>query len=577
MGIFIDATTLEGGVEGFCQMLFLLVAYGYLLYIGCKLVSEGAELLLLVPAYAGIVGSLILPVLGAVPDGAIVLFSGLGDDAQNQLSVGVGALAGSTIMLLTVPWALSVFAGRVNLDAQGNTVYKRPASDNSSGPYQKLQPSNNRSLTGTGVSVDRSVNKNGKVMIASALSYVFIQGPAFYYLNHDDTPGKVSKDEQAWAIAGFVLCGVCFVAYLALEFFHNTHSEVTERLAIEVSMREIQEGNVSLMAAMAGVLQVHEAETRPLTTGLLPLEAETKSELTKKLRFVLRPFFGKYDEDNSNTLSLNELRPLLRDLGEAANETDLVTFFHRVDNDNSGSIDYNEFVDAMANFLVENTKRVRAHRERGGELELSHVAPQAGESSNSNKIKDEPKNDDDVDEDDAEVPDDIASMPLEKQQAAIKKRAFGMMLVGSLLVLAFSDPMVDVFSSLGDRLNIPSFYIAFVLSPLASNLSEVLASYSFALKKTEKTVSVSLVQLEGAAVMNNTFCLGIFLALIAFRKLEWTFSAETISILAIEIVMFLMSFKKVHRTLDAIFVLSLYPISIALVYALEHANLDKSP
>ena len=48
-------------------------------------------------------------ILGAVPDGAIVLFSGLGQDAQNQISVGVGALAGSTIMLLTIPWFLSIF------------------------------------------------------------------------------------------------------------------------------------------------------------------------------------------------------------------------------------------------------------------------------------------------------------------------------------------------------------------------------------------------------------------------------------------------------------------------------------
>ena len=28
--------------------------------------------------------------LGAVPDGAIVLFSGMGPDAQSQLSVGIG-------------------------------------------------------------------------------------------------------------------------------------------------------------------------------------------------------------------------------------------------------------------------------------------------------------------------------------------------------------------------------------------------------------------------------------------------------------------------------------------------------
>lgn len=68
------------------------------------MISDGSELLLLVPSLAGVVGSVVLPVLGAVPDGAIVLFSGMGDDAQSELSVGVGALAGSTIMLLTIPW-----------------------------------------------------------------------------------------------------------------------------------------------------------------------------------------------------------------------------------------------------------------------------------------------------------------------------------------------------------------------------------------------------------------------------------------------------------------------------------------
>lgn len=73
---------------------------------------------------SGIVGSVVLPILGAVPDGAIVLFSGLGSNAKSQVAVGVGALAGSTIMLLTLPWFLSVLAGRVDCDAKG-PVYRR--------------------------------------------------------------------------------------------------------------------------------------------------------------------------------------------------------------------------------------------------------------------------------------------------------------------------------------------------------------------------------------------------------------------------------------------------------------------
>jgi hypothetical protein len=94
----------------------------------------------LVPAYRGIVGSVVLPVLGAVPDGAIILFSGLGSDAKNQIVVGVGALAGSTIMLITLPWFIAVFAGKVsiftNLFASGLCLASRGVAT----PFTHLLP-----------------------------------------------------------------------------------------------------------------------------------------------------------------------------------------------------------------------------------------------------------------------------------------------------------------------------------------------------------------------------------------------------------------------------------------------------
>ena len=89
---FIDVSTLPAGAYGFVQLLFLFFAYGYILMVSSNMISDGSELLLLVPSLAGVVGSIVLPILGAVPDGAIVLFSGLGPGAQQQLSVGVGAL-----------------------------------------------------------------------------------------------------------------------------------------------------------------------------------------------------------------------------------------------------------------------------------------------------------------------------------------------------------------------------------------------------------------------------------------------------------------------------------------------------
>lgn len=40
---------------------------------------------------------------------------------------------------------------------------------------------------------------------------------------------------------------------------------------------------------------------------------------------------------------------------------------------------------------------------------------------------------------------------------------------------------------------------------------------------------------QGAACMNNTFCLGVFMFLIFFRSLAWEFSAETITILLVQV------------------------------------------
>lgn len=60
-----------------------------------------------------------MPVLGALPDATIIFVSCLGPNlalVQEQVSVGVGTLAGSTIMLLTIPWIGGVFVGRCDIE-----------------------------------------------------------------------------------------------------------------------------------------------------------------------------------------------------------------------------------------------------------------------------------------------------------------------------------------------------------------------------------------------------------------------------------------------------------------------------
>uniref|UniRef100_A0A7S2HPW8 Sodium/calcium exchanger membrane region domain-containing protein n=1 Tax=Helicotheca tamesis TaxID=374047 RepID=A0A7S2HPW8_9STRA len=120
----------------------------------------------------------------------------------------------------------------------------------------------------------------------------------------------------------------------------------------------------------------------------------------------------------------------------------------------------------------------------------------------------------------------------------------------------------------------PPFYVSFILAPLASNSSEVLASQYYAKKKTSKTISVSLTALEGAASMNNTFCLSIFMGLIFFRGLAWQYTAETIAIIAVQLILGIMVQKSSMSTLRACIILAVFPLSIAFIAFLEALGFD---
>merc|ERR1711998_661132 len=101
--------------------------------------------------------------------------------------------------------------------------------------------------------------------------------------------------------------------------------------------------------------------------------------------------------------------------------------------------------------------------------------------------------------------------------------------------------MGDVLTEFGARTGINAFYVGFVVAPLITNGSELLASYTFALKKTQKSMTIAYEQLLGAAVMNNTYCLFIFLVLIYAQSLYWNYTAEVISILGAELAVYVVA------------------------------------
>jgi len=245
MGFFIDVSTLPDGIDGFTQLLFLLLAYGYVIMYGSQMISDGSELLLLIPSIAGVVGSIVLPVLGAVPDGFMVLFSGLGPDAQRQSAVGVGALAGSTIMLITIPWFLAIFYGRVSL-IDGIPQYKAQP--------KLADKSFIHSLTNSGVVIGKSVHSSVFIMIGTSFTYLVLQVPGF--IESNKTENQIARYESHFALLGLLLSISLFFFYLYYQYRESVveSSSSSSNLLASVIDEQIQSSIIQRSVSLVGAL-----------------------------------------------------------------------------------------------------------------------------------------------------------------------------------------------------------------------------------------------------------------------------------------------------------------------------------
>lgn len=129
----------------------------------------------------------------------------------------------------------------------------------------------------------------------------------------------------------------------------------------------------------------------------------------------------------------------------------------------------------------------------------------------------------------------------------------------------FSDPMVSVIGEVGNRLSIDAFYISFVVTPLISNASELISSVMFAAKKSPKSMTMTFSALLGAATMNNTFCLAIFMGLVYFKNLTWAFSSQVTAILVVQAAVCVVASFKTQKLWMGFIPLLCYPLSLIIV------------
>lgn len=523
-GIMPCSTSLGGNAA-------LLIIYGYMLLKAAQLLSDGSELLLTVMS-PGIIGGLVLPILGAFPDALLITVSGLGAtqaEAQDEVLVGMGLVAGSSVMVLTALWGSCLIVGRCDLVPHSSTG-QLVAKD------RTLTRGFN--LTKTGVTNDKQTQWSSWIMIASLLPYLVAQTPRFFGLN--PKWGHLFTAIAA-AIAVLGLCG--YIAY--------------QLLAPWIQQRKIAFAQHKYRRSHA----IHRASRFAEDKFGKLFNADGHPD-----ERVLEQLFDHFDPNHDGHLSEVELKALIMGLGiqrssKIPEADELKRWMSEFDMSNDEQISLREFIEGFKRWVqvsIESKKKSPA----GSPPNEAHDWDQEAQTANLDLALLQDEEDDDEDEENE-------GKELSKKQVILYAICY--LIAGAAVAAVFADPLVDAIGGFSKASGISPFFISFIATPLATNSSEAISSLIFARRKRKKNISLTYSQIYGAVTMNNTMCLGIFLAIVYFRSLLWDFSAEISVIFFATIIMGTVAAVRTTFPLWMAFIgLALYPLSIALVAFLDY-------
>ncbi|CAH3015951.1 unnamed protein product [Porites evermanni] len=599
--------------------LLLMVFYGAILGVAAKCISDGAELLLDLGCSPSLVGGIVLPLLGAVPDSAIIIVSGLGDDAQTKLSVGMGTLAGSTIMLLTAAWAGSLVIGKCDLNAYGEAI-------EGSG-YGKI------SCNKQGVTVVPSVQTAVGIMLLTSLSYFIVQGADWHFGPHNF--GTQPEYVRKAALATMIICFIGFVAYLIFLFVDSKSAQMrADKHRQEMMQRKVlhrfvmmakrtmpssmgdqldsgedkaaQEAHVQKKYFKAWRLGAAMDKKEPSETDpIVPKEVHGDKELCVKVQGELSLLVKNFCFLMLTSPLIHiKKKPCRTDhsiLGLQYNLHKNILVFFTVGRLKWKFLYSNNFTQFIFFFVISNrysktTKTLElmtilrcfytyinlatyfvTPSNSNEKSQFRRISPHFSVIFNSSRKRKACKllalwryikvflllfTDQEEEEEE------------EESFTHLTIKCVSLLVIGVGLVTIFADPMCDVLDSLTNSKNksyipISAFYVSFVVTPLCSNASELVSSLIFASKKKKENISMTFAQLYGAGTMNNTLCLGIFAALVYFRDLKWYYSAEVTVIIFVQWLVGITGFRMTYKLWMAILVGSLYVVSIGLVALLE--------
>ncbi|GER53822.1 calcium-binding EF-hand family protein [Striga asiatica] len=549
--------------------LFLIVVYQYLLFHAESYVDSGGKRVFKILG-PGIFGASAFQVIGSLPEALIllgkpfakssqnadlsmVLASGLSSNdetAQECVLTGVGLLAGSSILLLTLIWGTCCFEPSIQKRRLMYIKHEHLVVDVlnhiQSQTTGKLLTKNGSPNVSTIKRLFEEKDRDGDNTISFSELKDFLQEIKSQTLqsnNNDNTTAEIMKEFDIDNDDKITMDE--FVSGMS-KWLDDTKNTINKKYHSVKSLK-------GLYQILKPWVQ-KKREEREMMKHLIPdiLEHIQNSVYGSLLAEdgtpnvpAIKRLFKDIDLDKNEYISNSELKELINNitLGIIPYDSDMAASKLMEELDISGDklIDEDEFVKGFSKWL--NATSYKEHSEENEEEENYERTWEQTDKLLEDKFVD-------------------------KSSLAWSK-AIALILLGLVMLGVLAEPLIQSVRNFSLEANVPSFYVSFIFIPLATNARIAVSTIKESRQKKLQITSLTMSEIYGTVFMNNILGLAVLLSLIYFRDLAWRFSAEVLIVLIVSaIVGSFASFNTVYPVWTSVLAYLLYPLSLILVYVL---------
>ncbi|KAG7593241.1 EF-hand domain pair [Arabidopsis thaliana x Arabidopsis arenosa] len=499
--------------------VFQVFSFGCILIIGEYFLTKGRSKLFLI-FEVGFYGGIIFPLLTMFPRIALILSTGLvGSREMASSRVGniIGVTVGYSVFALTMQWGACILFGLSGLrpdqpiESGENSDVKCPRTE----VYWK----NLLKKVFASVEADPKNKKAAGIMLLTILPFILV--------SFSEISNSQSWNDIIVLISLIISASATFV-YFFYSYFDRADQE-----------KSLDHARFELMSEVHKHLQIFSPKS-------LIRDGQLNEESLKRL-------FDRIDVNKDGKIQVSELKDLTVEfgmLGRVKCHIDklVTTLVADFDRDGDGEINEAEFEIGIKKWLNQY------------KFSFDSTVPPREDQAEENPI-----------------------LKIEKpKESLVTKlvswktlRAALEVILGMLIVIYLARPFMMNIQLLSESAGVPSFYVVFVVIPLARNLKNTLSAHFCRNKDKARITSDTFSEIYRDVTMNNLMGISIILAIVYARELIWDYTTEVLIIVIVGLLIGIPAYvRSTYPFWICVFAFALYFISLVVVY-FHFMSLDK--